>query len=212
MEFTADQVWGAAVAADRINGGYLKEERGHWADNGEYIVDNVPNKSLVKQWLREGNFSQVTEADIAAGREVRRHIVGYTLLAIAGKLNDFQTTALKIANMESFTGRDLYEFAVISCLPDVVRREQQRKDLKDMIYESEQLTVPEGESVVSDIEVVSCKWSVPYGKYIVQARMGQSYVSFWINKEVKGSVRIKAKVKEHRGDKTTKLNYVKIIG
>ena len=25
MEFTADQVWACAAAADRINGGYLKE-------------------------------------------------------------------------------------------------------------------------------------------------------------------------------------------
>jgi hypothetical protein len=47
---------------------------------------------------------------------------------------------------------------------------------------------------------------------IIQARMGDSYVSFWFGSRIDGAVTIRAKIKEQRGDLTTALNFVKIIG
>ncbi len=125
MEFTADQVWGCAAAAQRINGGYFKEPVYDFDVDQKNPVTQA-NKLMVKQWLREGNFAQITEADYAAGRQARDHFKSYTLLMIAGKLNEFQQTAYKIAVKDSFTGRDMYDFAVVSCLPSVATRDQQR--------------------------------------------------------------------------------------
>jgi hypothetical protein len=42
--------------------------------------------------------------------------------------------------------------------------------------------------------------------------MGESFVDFWFGKELEGTIRIKGKVKTQRGNKTTQLNYVKIVG
>jgi hypothetical protein len=43
--------------------------------------------------------------------------------------------------------------------------------------------------------------------------MGESFIDFWFSKEVQGECRIKGKIKNVRcGEKTTQLNYVKIIG
>jgi hypothetical protein len=42
--------------------------------------------------------------------------------------------------------------------------------------------------------------------------MGEAFVDFWFSQELKGELRIKGKIKAQRGDKTTQLNYVKLIG
>jgi len=213
MEFTADQVWACAAAAQRINGAYLKE--------AEWLPNAVPpcrgrdaNKNMVKDWLRTGNFVEVTESDYAAGRSARDHFKSYTLLALTGQLNDFQKTAMRIAAKDAFTGRDLYDFAVVSCLPSVAQRDQQRTELKREIYTSEQLRGAEGDAVQGDIVIINSRYNVNFNKFKIQARMGESFVDFWFNKDLAkdATLRIKGKIKNIRGDKTTQLNYVKISG
>lgn len=211
MNFTADQVWGLAVAADRINGGYIKE------DVWDFEVDQKnpvkrPNKVMIKTWLREGTLNIATEADIAAGREFREHFKTYTFKAISGQLNEFQQTAMRIAAKEEFTGRDMYDFAVIGCLPDVARRDQAQTELKREIFTSEQLQGQPGDVVVGEIEVIRTRFSNEYQKHKIDARMGESIIDFWFSSKLEGTRRIKGKIKQHRGNKTTQLNFVKIIG
>jgi hypothetical protein len=206
MEFTADLVWACAAAADRINGGYCKEPVYSASLN---VVEKEPNKLLVKQWLREGAFGRVTEADYAAGRSYRDHFKSYTLLAMAGKLNDFQQTAMRVAAMDTFTGRNMLEFAIVSCLPATARRDQERTELKRELFSAPQLNAAVGETVIGDVDVISCSYNQLYNKYMVKARMGESHVNFYYGEQLQGTHRIKGKVKAHRGDNTTTLNYVK---
>jgi hypothetical protein len=74
--FTADQVWGLAVAADRINEGYFKEPE--FEPDSNTLVRKA-NKTMVKDWLRENNFSAATAADIETGRDVRNYFNGFLL-------------------------------------------------------------------------------------------------------------------------------------
>jgi hypothetical protein len=213
MKFTADQVWGCAAAAQRINEGYFKEPV--WsqvADLTEPKLIKQTNKALVKGWLRDEDYSQITAADIAAGQTARNHFKSYTFLAIAGRLNEFQTTAMQLAAKEEFTGRDIYDFAVISCLPSVAVRDAANSELKREIYTSEQLQGAVGDAVVGDITVINSRFNPDYAKHKITARMGESFVDFWFGKELTGELRIKGKIKTQRGNKTTQLNYVKISG
>jgi hypothetical protein len=213
MKFTADQVWGCAAAAQRINEGYFKEPL--WsqvADLTEPKLLKQTNKALVKGWLRDEDYSQITAADIAAGQTARNHFKSYTFLAIAGRLNEFQTTAMQLAAKEEFTGRDIYDFAVISCLPSVAVRDVANSELRREIYTSEQLQGAVGDTIVGDITVISARFNPDYAKHKITARMGESFVDFWFGKELEGTIRIKGKVKAQRGNKTTQLNYVKIVG
>ena len=209
MKFTADQVWGCAAAAQRINGGYFKEPE--FAEDRVTVLRNA-NKTMVKGWLRDEDYSQVTAADITAGQTARNHFKSYTFLAIAGRLNEFQTTAMQLAAKEEFTGRDIYDFAVISCLPSVAVRDVANSELKREIYTSEQLQGDVGDTVVGDITVLTARFNPDYAKHKITARMGESFVDFWFGKELTGELRIKGKVKVQRGNKTTQLNYVKIVG
>ena len=209
MIFTAEQVWACAAAAQRINGDYLKEDQ---RDHHTGLVVKTANKLLVKDWLRTNDYSKVTAADILAGQTARNHFKSYTLLAIAGRLNEFQETAMKLAAKEEFTGRDMYDFAVISCLPSVAVRDAANSELKREIYTSEQLQGAVGDTVVGDITVISARFNPEYAKHKITARMGESFVDFWFGKELTGELRIKGKIKVQRGNKTTQLNYVKISG
>lgn len=211
--FTAEQVWGCAAAAQRINGAYVKEVQ-YGTKNGQLdhtVILKKPNKEIVKGWLRDQDFSQITEIDYAAGRTARDHFKSYTLLAIAGRLNDFQSQALKIAAKDEFTGRDLFDFSVISCLPSVAQRDAARTELKQELYASEQLVGNLGDEVVGEITVVSSRFNPNYNKHRIVARMGDSFIDFWFSRELEGQRRIKGKIKAVRDDKTTQLNYVKVL-
>jgi hypothetical protein len=41
--------------------------------------------------------------------------------------------------------------------------------------------------------------------------MGEAFVDFWFTRAVEGEVRIKGKIKALRDDKSTQLNYVKLL-
>ena len=212
MQFTADQVWGCAIAADRINGGYVKEALWGPSDSGEDRKIKEANKIMVKDWLRANNFSLITAADIDKGRETRHFFNGFLLKELSGKINDFERQALKIAQMEEFTGRNMLEFAIISCLPAAMIREQSKKELSSDIRNSTQLQGSVGDKIQGDITVVKSYYSQDYAKFRITARLSDAFVDFWFGKELTGNVSIKAKIKSQRGDNTTQLNYVKILG
>ena len=208
--FTADQVWGLAVAADRINGGYFKED--------VYVMENEcqkrvtqANKLMVKQWLSEGAFTEATAEDIEKGREIRNYFNGFLLKQIAGKINEFEQQALRIAQMDEFTGKNMLEFAIVSCLPSVMIRDQSRNDLAREVRHSTQLTGAVGDKIQGEIEIVKCYYSKDYDKYRVTAKLVDSFVDFWYNSNLEAGDRIsiKAKIKSVRGDNTTQLNFVK---
>jgi hypothetical protein len=211
MKFTADQVWACAAAAQRINEGYYKEDKWEVVNDQARKVSDA-NKVMVKAWLRDQDFSQITAADTAEGIRARDHFKSYTFLAIAGRLNEFQETAMKLAAKEEFTGRDIYDFAVISCLPSVAVRDVANSELRREIYTSDQLQGAVGDTIVGDITVTKSRFNSDYNRYKITARMGESFVDFWFGQELEGTIRVKGKIKTQRGNKTTQLNYVKIVG
>jgi hypothetical protein len=212
--FTADQVWGLAVAADRINEGYFKEPVWTQPDNdltGPMVLVKDANKLMVKQWLRTNNFTAATAEDIAKGQEIRNYFNGFLLKQISGKINEFEQQALRIAQMDEFTGKHMLEFAIVSCLPSVMIRDQSRNELAREVRHSTQLTGNVGDKIQGEIEVVKCYYSKDYDKFRVTAKLVDSFVDFWYNSNLEAGDRIsiKAKIKSVRGDNTTQLNFVK---
>jgi hypothetical protein len=208
--FTADQVWGCAVAADRINEGYVKEEVVVYENDCRKVLKQA-NKMMVKAWLRAQDFVEVTQADIEQGRAVRNYFNGFLLKELSGKINDFERQALKIAQMDEFTGKNMLEFAIVSCLPAAMIREQARKELTSDIRNSTQLQGNVGDKIQGEIEVVRSYYSQEYNKFRITAKLVDSFVDFWYNSAMEAGDRIsiKAKIKSVRGDNTTQLNFVK---
>lgn len=204
--YTADQVWGLAVRADSLNGEYLKEDR--WAYEPTTHRTHTANKTLVKQWLREGEVP--TEQEVTTGQQYRRSFNAYTLRAMMGKLNDFERQALRIAQMDQFESNHMLEFAIVSCLPSISRRDQARTELKREVFTSTQIAGQPGDRVAGMARIVSCNWSQNYGRYRITAQIEESFVDFWSSEKIEGTVAIRAKIKNQRVDNTTQLNYVKV--
>ena len=208
--FTAEQVWGLAVEADRINDGYLKEDLWDAAEAGVRI--KTANKVLVKQWLREER--QPSVEDVEKGREIRHYFNGFLLKQISGKINDFERQALRIAQIDEFTSKNLLEFAIVSCLPSTQRRDVDKNALASEVRNSTQLTGQVGDKIQGEIEIVKSYYSQEYNKFRITAKLVDSFVDFWYNTNIDAGSRvsIKAKIKSVRGDNTTQLNFVKRIG
>lgn len=210
--FTADQVWGAAVAAHRINDGYFKEDV--WMMNATPPYrDKTANKSMVKQWLAKQDFSEITAADIEQGQRVRQHFQSYLFLQLSGKIKPFQASALLVANKDEFGVGWTTPAALISCLPHIMLKDRLQKDLMAQISNSEQLTGEPGSIVQGTARIIKSWYSQEYGKYHLQATLNGSYVDFWfgLNLEVGSEHEIKGKIKNVRSDNTTQLNYVKKV-
>ena len=209
MNYSADQVWGLAVRADTINEGYHKEAVWGQSDSGESKMLKTANKQLVKQWLIENQ--QPNEAEVAKGREIRHYFNGFLLKELSGMINDFERQALRLAQIDEFTGRNLFEFAVISCLPSVMVREESRKDLAQAVRNSTQLTGAVGDAIQGEIEVVRATYKAQYNRWVIIGRLVDSYVSFYYNNNMEqgSKVYIKGKIKSIEADNMTRLNYVK---
>ena len=213
MATAASMVWGAAVAAQRINGEYLKEDV--WNHNSPAaFISKTANKRIVRNAVETNDFSFVTAADIADGEQVRNHFKGYLFLQIAGRCNDFQATALKIAQLEEFTTKHALELSVCASLPSVAQRDNIRKDMESRIRNSTSIPGSEGDKVTGTIIVEATRYNADFNKFMIQARMGEnSYVDFWYKENLPiGAVKnIKGKIKQQRGNNATQLNYVKIL-
>jgi hypothetical protein len=207
LEYSADQVWAIAVHVDHVNGGYVKLPV--YCETLD-VIKTEPNKVMVKDLIR--NNYQPTESEIQEGRSVRSHFNSYTFLALAGKLNDFQHQALGIAQLDQFHHRQMLEFSIISCLPDVARRDQAQNKFMQELYASEPVQGAEGDRISGYLTVEKCQFNDNYNKFRVQGRMGESFVDFWFGRElsVGANLLIKAKIKRARSDKTTQLNFVRV--
>lgn len=212
MTFTADIVWGCAVAVDRINGGYFKEPV-YDEDEDTPVIKTHPNKLLMRRWLAANTFDRVTDNDIEAGIELRHYFNGYLLKELSGKINDFERQALRLAQQNDFTSRDLLAFSIISCLPSSQRRDNENKALRQEIYHSTPLPGDISDYVTGDLIIVKSLFNFNYSKYKIVGRFGESFVDFWYKEgfTVGDTVKIKGRIKRHREDGSAQLHYVKKV-
>lgn len=216
-KYSPEQIFGMAMAAHRINGAYLKENEYDIVDvlgYQEHRLRREANKIMIKRWVQSNDLAAVTEEDREKGAVIRNHFRGYMFLAIAGKLNDFQQQAYKISEKAEFSQYDSLELAIAASLPSIYERDRARKEFMEQLRASTQIRGAVGERVEGEITVLDSRFSLNYCKYRVQAKLGQSFVDFWYPTALAAgtTVKIRGKIKVHRDDRSTQLNYVKILG
>jgi hypothetical protein len=218
--FKAEDVWSAAAAATRMNGGYLKVPRYEQRtdDNGyQFMVETAPaNKVLVRKLL-DANQGW-TEEDVARGAEARAYWQGQMLKMLGSAANDFEQTAVKMANKEEIDSN--FDVAVISSLIVSAQRGQARDKVADVKYElnSQHVGKLEDRVTFKGVEVLNVGGLTEFGKYRVEAKFEGNLFAWWSGKTytVGEKLNIKGRVKGHIKDKTTnvavtQLNYVKEI-
>jgi hypothetical protein len=206
MIYSADQVWGLAVRADLHNGGYYKLS--DHTDTGEITA----NKILLKKWLMEN--IEPTQEEIELGQSYRKHFNCYLLTVMKRSLSSFEQMVVKVYNMDQFSGAHATEISVVSCLPKIARDEQVSDQLNRELLYTSAITGRCGDPVGGTLQVTKVDWSRMYEKYIVGGWIDSYYITFFTAQkfQVNERIVITGKIKKHKPDNSTQLNYVKRKG
>ena len=227
LSYDASTVWGAACTAQRINGSYvnsiqvdiLVDAVNSQAETSaptvnqdvlKAVKDILTNRDILKAALKDQTM--VTDADRAAGEEVRCYYKGFTFKILQGKkLSNFDNTAMVIANRDMITS--MYDVAVIASLPSSFERGRVQDQNNYRIQAASGFIGQLGDKIKIEIEVVKSIFSTKYGtNFITGITSTNESVFFAIRKgmTVGDKVKIKGTVKAHR-DTSTQLNRVKVV-
>jgi len=217
VKYSADNVWGAAVAAQRINGSYVKETV-YKVDpemSSNTVVEKQRNRDIMLDIL--ANPALLTVEDIAQGQECRKFLQNdITFRALKNKLTEFDSATSKVlAVSEEFdSAKHKYELAVVASLPASHARSLERQATQERVRQtSGALIGTPGVKVQLAVEIVKSNYSQQWNTwYATGVTQDNSAVFFAYRQElVKGAKHtIVGTVKAHR-DGSTQLNRVSII-
>lgn len=204
--YNTTDVFAAAAAAHRVNGGYLKYSE----TNDEAGTSKIANKILIRQFL-DGNFD-IREQDREVGEKVMQLCRSLTFKLLTDKrLSDFEQNMLSIVEKETVGSN--FDIAIVSSLPAAYERTQIRNTVEVRLRETECLDGLVGDKVAISAEVVKCYFSDTWGTHFVTAITDDNKQVFFAyrNKLEAGSnFTAEGKIKSQR-DNSTQLNYVKMV-
>ena len=205
LNLNAVDVWGAAAAAQRINGSYIKVPPAD--ENSEYITET--NRAIISNFLSD--TSLISDADKEQGELIRNYYKGLTFKILQGvKLNDFDSTALAIANRDVIDSS--YDIAVIASLPSCYVRAKSYDDANARVRDASGHISTVGNKVTLDIEVIKCVYSQNYNVFFVTGLTNDNKAVFFSYRErvERGNnITVTGKVKAHRDD-ATQLSHTKV--
>ena len=204
LNIDASTAWAAAVAAQRINGGYMKFI--------EPSKNDETNRQIMERLIAAPD--QLTDEDKELGEEVRSYFKGLMFQIISGKkLNDFLNTALTIANRDII--EDKFDIAVIASLPQSYEKAKGMDNAMNKIrFASGGYAGAVGEKITCNVEILKVIFSQRWNSFVVNAINDQEQVLFFFTGKGQftagQTMKIQGKVKAHR-DNQTQLNYVKVV-
>jgi len=216
VQYPASDVWAAACAAQRVNGGYHKEDQREWDEaKNQMVLIRRRNRDIMMEFLR--NPERMTAEDLEAGDQCRQFLKNdLTFRALKGRLTDFDLSVQKaLAPEDHFDEKKhRYELAIIACLPAGVARSQQRQTVDErMSFARGGLIGQPGNKITANVEVLSANYSQQYNIFWIRGITDQDQPVMFSNREkfdVGTHLTVQGKVKAHR-DNLTQLNYVKVL-
>ena len=216
IKHSVDNVWGAACAAQRINGSYVKETQHRFDENlNTTVVERLRNRDIMSDIL--ANPALLTVEDIAQGQQCRKFLQQDIILrGLKSRLTEFDTAVSKtVAVSEEFDSvTHKYELAVVASLPASHQRSLARQDVDSRVRQSAGGYVGAVDTKIQmDVEVVSANYSHTYNIFWVTAITADYQAVFFSYKSklITGSwITIRGTVKAHRDGKT-QLNRVRIV-
>ena len=209
LNYNADDVWGAAVQAQRINGSYVKLTM---ISESDPALTKLSNRMIVEKLLADP-FT-ITDEDREQGKKVRAFFQAYTFKILQGKaLNEFNNTAMLISNRDVITST--YDVAVIASLPSSYERGVKQQTVDQRINFAQGGHVGTiGDKVNLNVEIVKRIWSEKWMTSFVTGITPEDQVVFFAFKhelEIGKTISIQGTVKGQREPNTTQLNRVKVI-
>lgn len=226
----ADEVWAAAAAAQRINGNYFNSR--NYVIKDDILVQVWSNKELMLYLLanenavRYNDFDPSTLAALAQGitdqdRQDGIAARSYWQLKLFAVFQDtateFVRSAVNAANLDEIGIGKGSSIGLIACLPQSYAKGLKRDRLDEIKHEaaltSQHFGVV-GQKINGNLEIIDCVFSTKYLCYFVTGKFGDNIVRFSNNNqkpvEPGKTYKFVGKVKAHRDDNVTQLNYVRL--
>jgi hypothetical protein len=156
---TVDQTvaWGAACAAYRINGGYVK-----WAET----TSQKSNKEIVRELLQNPT-ELITEQDQAQGQLVRNYIAKTaTMASLRGTLDIWGREMARVSQL--VTVENSYDLNIIASMPQSYERHLQRDRVHERLSATDRDYVATmGDKLELDVEVLENRYSRKWSTYYI---------------------------------------------
>jgi hypothetical protein len=216
IKHSVDNVWAAAVAAQCINGSYVKETVYKLDENtNTTVVDKRRNRDIMIDIL--ANPALLTVEDIAQGQECRKFLQNdITFRALKNRLTEFDGSVSKVLAVEDDfdTVKHKLELAVVACLPQSHARTLERQAVQERVRQTSGAVIgTPGDKVQLSVEIVKSNYSQQWNTwYATGVTADNSAVFFAYRQELARGAKytIQGTVKAHR-DGSTQLNRVSIL-
>jgi len=223
--FPTRRVLELACAAQRTNKEYLKENQSVFDNEGKFLFQKHPNKTLVRWALGVDRTNMAPEfapqdifiedCDKEQADEIQKYFRRLMFSAIKGD-NEFQTEVNALLNEAELPANKI---GYIACLPSVYLKDSTRNSFEKRVRTLDEGYVAEVDKWVhdQDCEILQCIRSKNFDAYNVDAIISNKLVSWFSKNQLKigPAVIVKGKVKDHSQNwltkkSTTRLNYVKV--
>jgi len=207
-----------AVAAQRINKGYVKDTRRFSEDNPTIFSNKEIVKFAFNPDYRPIDFilPKPTADDYTKVAEIHKWMKRYVMLGLAD-LDEFKRDMIDSVSQDTVIKNNLGRIAFI---PEFVKRDKHETGLTKEIrieYRNSQYLGKEKDVVEGVIKILDKRYSTQWESYNYVAVIDGNLVSF-MNKfsyDVDSMLRVKGKVKAQTKNKLfsaneTRLNYVKL--
>jgi hypothetical protein len=208
LNIPAENVWSAAVAAQRINGAYVKLSV---LSESDPSMNCQSNRKIIESLLVDP--AGITDEDREQGKKVRSFYQAFTFKILKGtRLSEFDNTAMLIANRDVIEGN--YDVAVIASLPSCYERGVVRQTADQRVnFATGGFIGSVGNKVSATVEVLKSIYSQKWMTHYITGITSDDQVVFFAYKSelpIGKMYDIYGTVKAHR-DTTTQLNRVKVI-
>jgi predicted P-loop ATPase len=206
LDLTADQVWAAACAAYRVNGGYFKQPE--VTDQG--VITRPTNRELVHQYLAEP--SSVTADDLEQGRKCRQDLLKQaTMSALKNRATEWDLLTAEMAGLDTITTD--YQLSVITAMPKSHSQNLARETVDSRLAYCDSDPVGRiDERVEITGQVVRSNYSNQYNTHyvtVITDTNRQAFFAYRERIEPGANIKICGRVKRH-ADRATQLSRVKI--
>lgn len=216
-------IFAAACAAQRINGQYVKETHAIYENGSPFLPDgsDAPfkivkaNKVMVREWLANNDMSSVTEEDRSDAEAVRGYWQLKLFNILNGTANDYEKVAVESASAESIESHDHQKIGIIASLPQAYANGVLRDKRLEIRQDAAAISCHfgrVGDAVSGKIRIIDCVYSQNWLCYYVTGQLDGNMVMFSFKDRVDTDkvFNIKGKIKKHRDENITQLNYVKL--
>jgi hypothetical protein len=213
--YAADDVWAAAVLADQVNGGYVKDTEYRMDENGRQHVVRETNRFIVMDTL-QNHPERITDDLRIEGMMLRDQLAqDLTLRTLKGTTTQFDNSIRQVLAVTDrmYTVTHRFEMAVIPSLPRSMRETVRRADVDAVLRECSPISAVPNSKVELEVRVVKSFYSRNYNVYFITAvteDQGAVMFSLKENFAFNTELKIRGNVREH-ADKLTRLNRVKVL-